>query len=298
MRAFGASGAPPLVRAMNLLVDRPAAPFASAARASSGRMLTAVPWAGHTLVGTFQSQTPVEEPDPTPTASLLDTMVDDAASAFPALRIDRAAVRLVHRGLTPAIVRNGRADLLPDPVVIRHTERGTAGLYTLIGVKFTTARKAAETAVSRIAADLGRPASPCRTADALLPFASLDDASASLAAALGGGRLLLDEDVRRHLTDWYGTESADVVHFCAESGLTGRLAAGAPVLTGEIAYAVVHADAVRLSDAVLRRTPLGSSGHPGRDALTRAAEVMGTACGWTPEARAAEVAAVEERFSE
>jgi glycerol-3-phosphate dehydrogenase len=48
-----------------------------------------------------------------------------------------------------------------------------------------------------------------------------------------------------------------------------------------------------LSDVVLRRTGLGSAGHPGRVALDRAADVMAAAAGWTPEQRAAEIAAVE-----
>jgi hypothetical protein len=40
---------------MNLLVNRPARDIATAARGSSGRMLTMVPWQGLVLVGTFQS---------------------------------------------------------------------------------------------------------------------------------------------------------------------------------------------------------------------------------------------------
>jgi len=296
MRAFGVTGHPPLVRAMNLLLERPSAAFAVAARASSGRMLTAVPWGGRTLVGTFQSNAPVEAPDAVPTASLLGEMLAEVASAFPALQADRSAVRLVHRGLTPAIVRNGRANLLPDPIVIRHADRGTPGLYTLIGVKFTTARRVAETAVTMVARDLIRTVSPCRTATSTLPFAALDDASAPLAAALGAGRVLLDEDIRRHLMDWYGPEAADVVHACAESGLVDRLAPGLPLVSGEIGYAVTHANAIHLSDAVLRRTSLGCTGHPGGEALSRAADIMGALMGWSDAEKADQIAEVEQRY--
>ena len=52
---FGITGAPPLVRALNLLLDRPGrdiAMVAPASHLSRGRMLTAVPWGGGTLVGT------------------------------------------------------------------------------------------------------------------------------------------------------------------------------------------------------------------------------------------------------
>jgi glycerol-3-phosphate dehydrogenase len=93
--------------------------------------------------------------------------------------------------------------------------------------------------------------------------------------------------------DWYGPEAADVVHFCAESGLVDRLAPGLPLMSGEIAYAATHADALHLSDAILRRTPLGCSGHPGRDALVRAADVMGAVVGWSDSEKADQIAEVE-----
>ena len=68
------------------------------------------------------------------------------------------------------------------------------------------------------------------------------------------------------------------------------------VSAGEIAYAVDMASAVRLSDAVLRRTPLGSAGHPGVPALCRAADIMGGKLGWDAERRAAEIALVEAAY--
>ena len=69
-----------------------------------------------------------------------------------------------------------------------------------------------------------------------------------------------------------------------------------PVLAGEMSYAAAHADAVHLSDAVLRRTPLGSAGHPGNEALERAADVMGTFLKWTAVEREEHVSRVLERY--
>ena len=108
--------------------------------------------------------------------------------------------------------------------------------------------------------------------------------------------LTLEREVVEHLASWYGTEAPDVLEYSASRHLVGRLAASSPVLGGEVAYATEHSSAVRLSDAVLRRTSLGSTGHPGREALTRAADIMGSSLGWTPERVAAEMALVEERY--
>jgi glycerol-3-phosphate dehydrogenase len=54
--------------------------------------------------------------------------------------------------------------------------------------------------------------------------------------------------------------------------------------------------AVRLSDAVLRRTEAGSAGHPGAAALHAAAQVMGDELGWTPGDRTREVEDVERVY--
>jgi glycerol-3-phosphate dehydrogenase len=68
------------------------------------------------------------------------------------------------------------------------------------------------------------------------------------------------------------------------------------VLAGEIAYAAENADAVRLADAVLRRTALGGAGHPGSEALQRAAAIMAETCGWTDARRDEELAATERVY--
>jgi len=54
--------------------------------------------------------------------------------------------------------------------------------------------------------------------------------------------------------------------------------------------------AVRLSDAVLRRTEAGSDGHPGAEALQAAAQVMGDELGWSADDRAREIQDVERAY--
>jgi glycerol-3-phosphate dehydrogenase len=107
----------------------------------------------------------------------------------------------------------------------------------------------------------------------------------------------LDPDVAGHLVGWYGTEAPEVLRHAAQIGLLNRLDSTTPVLEGEVSYAVGQLSAVRLSDVVLRRTPLGSAGHPGRPALERAARLMGRLLGWSEARMAQEIAAVEARYA-
>ena len=87
-----------------------------------------------------------------------------------------------------------------------------------------------------------------------------------------------------------------MLSYAAGQGLTERLDPAAPILAGEIGYAVATAGAVRLADAVLRRTPFGAAGRPARPALARAAAIMGARLGWTPERLEQEIVLVDERY--
>ncbi len=306
--SFGVSGAPPLVGASNLVLDRPAPAMALAAPGRSGRMLTCVPWNGVALVGTFQSDTTIDPAEVGSHRLPLESMLFETAVAFPFLGATTSHVRVVHQGLTPAIVRNGRADLLPEPVIIRHGAAGVPGVTSLVGVKFTTARAAAAQAIDAICEELGRAGVRCRTAEVVLPSADIPTSRGRRASALripGGLKPAghddlnhaIDAEASAALVDWYGTEAADVAAYCAAGGLTRPLTEGCRVLAGEIGYAVEHGGVVRLADAVLRRTPLGGTGHPGDAALHAAADLMAAKLAWSPAERAAEIAHVEERFN-
>jgi glycerol-3-phosphate dehydrogenase len=271
---FDTTGAPPLVRAMNLLVDRPAQPVAVAAPGRSGRMLTAVPFAGHVLVGTYQARRVTLQPESVASDEFIDDMLVDVNVAFPALDLTRHSVRNVQQGLTPATVKQGRADLMPESVVIDHAARGAPGLLSLVGVKFTTARASAEMAVNAVVRLLRKRVRPCETAAIALPHAGLANAQEELAHTADDLGRPIDAVVTAHLISWYGTEAPAVLRWSAERSLLDRVDSAQPVLAGEIAYAKAHADAIHVDDAVYRRTALGAAGSPGEPTLARARALM------------------------
>lgn len=296
MSAFGVTGAPAYLRAMNLLLDRPARDIATVAAGPRGGMLTAVPWGGLLLVGTHQSTGAVTTDETEPPDAALEACLADVNATFSQLRATPHDIRVLHHGLVPAIVRAGRADLLPNPQITAHKSAGAPGLVSLIGVKYTSARSAAERAVDMALRELGRGRGRCRTDSTPLPHAGVADAEGRLVETLRSLHLTLDRDVIDHLTAWYGTEATEVVRHAAVAKLLDRIDDKHPMLCGEIDYAAFNAQAVHLADAVMRRTPLGSAGHPGRAALERAAAVMAARLGWSSERVADEIAAVERSY--
>jgi glycerol-3-phosphate dehydrogenase len=155
----------PLLRARNLVLRRPpAVPFAVGAK-TAGRFLFLVPWQGRTMIGT--SYEPAESLPSDPFAFL-----DEAARAFPWAGIERSDVALVHEGLVPG--RQDASGLSTRTRLHDHeSEDGLPGLVSLQGVKYTTARAAAERAVDLVGHRLGRRLPACRTATTALPRAGL-----------------------------------------------------------------------------------------------------------------------------
>jgi glycerol-3-phosphate dehydrogenase len=153
----------PLLRARNLVLRRPSgAPFAVGAR-SGGRFLFLVPWEGRALVGTSYEPATAAPSDP-----LL--FLEQARLVFPWAGLAPGDLALVHEGLVPG---SGHADgLATRGRVIDHgREGGPAGLVSIVGVKYTTARALAERAIDRVLAALGRRPVACRTATTPLAHA-------------------------------------------------------------------------------------------------------------------------------
>ncbi len=193
---LGAAVTLPLLQAVNLVTTHPATDVALGGRGASGRTLFLVPWQGRAVFGTLESPGLCAPDDLAIGAAALEEFLRDLNAAFPTYHLTVGAVSLVHRGVVPARVRPGRAPALEGrELVFEHASAGLAGLISVAGTKYTTARAVAERVVNRLFVHLGRPAVPCRsdqiplphcalTGDALLRHAAANEMVATLADAV------------------------------------------------------------------------------------------------------------------
>lgn len=281
MRLFGNDRPFPVLKALNVVTSRTAGDLALAAQAPTGRMLTMTPWRGRALVGTWQSRAFANPQDAGVSSDELQACLTDVNAAFPALRLTPADVTLVHRGLVPAI--NGRRgpELRPRHTVIDHGSSGAPGALTLVGVKYTTARLAAERAIDRVMKLAGRPVGRSTTARGTLPGAGIADHEALAIETARAVGVELDPAVRSHLVATYAERCAPIIRLMGESRELGaRVSDRVPVTAAEIVHAIRAESAVRLSDVAVRRTPLGSMEYPGDEAARRVAAIAAVELGW------------------
>ena len=167
VRRLADPGLPPLVapsQGIHLVFDGKVLPGGAAImvpHTSDGRVMFAIPWHGHTVVGT--TDTPIEEAslEPRPFDQEIEFVLE-TASRYLRQPLTRADVRSVFVGIRP-LVRSGDATstaaLSRDHLI--HID--PTGLITVTGGKWTTWRGMAEHCVNTAAMLEHLPEKPCPT---------------------------------------------------------------------------------------------------------------------------------------
>jgi glycerol-3-phosphate dehydrogenase len=201
-----------------------------------GRVLFAIPWHGHTLVGTTDVPIPRAPADPTATDAEIDFILE-TAGRYLATAPTRADVLATFAGVRP-LVKGGavRTSGLSRDHLIR-TEQ--PGLVTITGGKWTTYRAMAEDCVDVAARLADLPHRPCPTAELRLHGAADVDPGDEF-----GG---------------YGSDAAAVRAVVeSDAALAERLHPDLPYRAGEVLWAARHELARTADDVLFRRLRAGA----------------------------------------
>jgi glycerol-3-phosphate dehydrogenase len=233
--------------------------------ALDGRAVFAIPWAGHTWLGTTDTDFEDDPATASATADEVQYLVDSVAPYLPAARTAR-------KYWTCAGVRAlARADGSASAVSRMHRIAADApGLVSVIGGKLTGYRAIAEEVVDAVCRQLGHTS---RSSTAVTPLPGGDAArrGPDTLEAIYGGRA----SRVRALAD-------------AEPALAQPLAPGYPDIAAQVVYAVRHEWCTTLDDFVRRRSYLGFRPDRGEAALADVSRTMAQELGWSEERRRAE----------
>jgi glycerol-3-phosphate dehydrogenase len=172
------------------------------------------------------------------------------------------------------------------------------GLISMFGVRYTTARQTAQEAVDAVFHVLGhKTPPPCRTAETPLQGGSIFHMDNFLRAVVQRDVGGIPAKTLRRIATTYGTGYDRVLQMARDvPGLAAPLGHDCDVIGAEILYAARQEMAVKLGDALIRRTEAGAAGHPGADAVERAAAIMARAHEWDEWRMRNEIGEVEAFF--
>ena len=268
--------------------------------ARNSRHLFLVPWRNCTLVGVWHVVVP-REPDAVELPRVeLRQFIDEFNASYPALRLQESEVRRVDFGLVPfgeASRQNGGLSFGKQSRLIDHRRHGeVAGLISLISVRYTVARRDAVDALDLAAAQLGARASGSDSSSRHLPAGNIEDFGKSLRECAARRPAWLPVTATEGLVRNYGTHVEHVLALAASDPQLARCFSGSEVSYAEAAYAVREEMAQRMTDVVLRRTGLGTNGHPGARALDEMQELLCRELRWSENRAVEERAALERHF--
>ena len=273
-------------------------PDAILARGNRNFFIT--PWRGVSLIGTTDT---VYEGDPDDfriTGGDLRAFIDEINQSLPAAQLRRDQVPFAFGGLRPITEKNidtGSKVARKYEIYDHAADLGVTGLFTVIGVKYTTCRLLAEKVVTLVFHKLDRPAPAAVTAQTPLAGGRIERWDAFERDAVAAAPAGVSAQTMRHLAHSYGTGYGVILDLVRVQPAAAALLSGSSeVIAAEVLHAARAEAALHLTDVVLNRTDLGSQGHPGRAALAACADLMARELGWPAARRASELAAAERRF--
>ncbi len=199
-----------------------------------GRVMFAIPWRGHVIVGT--TDTPIAEPslEPRPLEGEIDFIIE-TASDYLARRPSRADILSVFTGIRPLVKAGGNSNtaaLSRDHTITI----SKSGLLSIMGGKWTTYRKMAEDCVDHAVVLARLEEKPCVTRN--LPIH-------------GCRRATGDEGPLA----CYGSDAREIQRLIQEQPeLAWRLDLALPINGAQVLWAVRHEMARTVDDVLARRT--------------------------------------------
>jgi glycerol-3-phosphate dehydrogenase len=252
------------------------------------RVFFSIPWMGLQLVGTTDTDYASDPSEVAADADDVSYLQRGIAFALP--EADTGTVHYTYAGIRNLVPEDGKSEsaVSRKHQVVDHARAGLAGLTTLVGGKITPYRAVCEHVVDHLRLTRARS----DTARAPLPGAPAGDA-ADLVGELETRLAGMGADARAACTlaHTYGTRAHDLLDRLARDPDARRpVCDHAPMLQGEIAFAIETEMARTAADVLLRRASAGWMACEGLDALPHALDGLDRALGREPAARKADEA--------
>lgn len=207
-----------------------------------GRIFFLMPWEGESLLGTTDSDFDGDPDNLEVTDADIDYLLAAYAHYFPQKPLGRKDIISGFAGLRPLAANE---EGMPSDVSREHIiASADSGLISLVGGKYTTARKVAEQVVDRVIAQAGLEARVCRTQDVPLPHVQPA-----------------------------GEEKRDLEPICEHH----------PETWGSLRAAIEQEQALTLEDWYYRRTYIGYGRCGGRHCVEKTAAFFAKQLGWSAE---------------
>jgi glycerol-3-phosphate dehydrogenase len=244
-----------------------------------GRVLFAIPYQKHLLVGTTDDETNLTENEFGPTSAEVHYLLE-YINEYLDVHAQPAQVLAGFGGLRPLVMAESgnTKDLVRDHEV--ETD-AASGLISILGGKWTTYRLMAKDTIDTAEQVLGKKV-PCTTENiALIGSKSFDHTTAIQLQQVSGW----DHEVVKHLVSKYGDQSLLIAaKLTTNPAGKDRLLPGMPYTLAELDYVVENEMAHTIKDVLARRWGVQlADWKQTRELIPEVGSIMAEKLGWTAE---------------
>ena len=278
-----------IITAKNLVSGK----YAVGSMTPAGRHFFLIPWRGHTLIGTTDKPYIGNPDEYHVTRQSIDELIAEVNASFGDGKLSFADVLHAFGGLRPLVEEQTEETYTCSRryEIFDNTEEGLNGLITVEGGKYTTSRRLAENCLKTIATKLSRPLGQSMTDKHHLSGCDITDMNNFL-LTIARDNIDFAGNTLDYLGRNYGTEYDVILKLAREDAALAEAVNADGEILAQVTYAIQHEMARTLADIVLRRTGIGTLGHPGEEVLQKVAALAAKELNWDAGKVKQEIAAV------
>ena len=266
----------------------------------SGRHIFIIPWRGHSLIGTTDTEYLGSPDDWKVTRKSIEGLIEEVNISFSdRIKISYDDILYCYVGLRPLVETETKDEDVYQSSrkyeIFDNSKDGIEGLITVEGGKYTTSRNLAVNVVNAACRKLGIKAAGSGTDKNFLAGSEIEDIEAFVRYC----EELYDKFDKKHidyLSRIYGTEIDSVMNIAAENRKYSEPLTPDGEMLAQVVYAVREEMALTLNDILFRRTGIGTLGHPGKTVIKKVADTAGELLGWDAKRKKDEISEAEKKL--
>jgi glycerol-3-phosphate dehydrogenase len=266
-----------------------------------------VPWRDGTMIGTTYKKYKGTVKDCCVEKEDIGNFVKEVNQIAPSIELETNDICFAHVGLLPADETDwdSSADVqLKKKNIVIDLEKinNTQGLIIVSGIKYTTANQVADKIMQIITARIGQKMlstdqEPPLLGGEISTVKTSDSCFTDKIKPAHDQLSISKEDIIKHLKNQYGNSYHKILSYLEEDTAYAELISEhQPTIQAEVIHGIREEMAHSLMDVLMRRTELGSFGHPGKPALKKCAELLAKELGWDEQRTTHEIDEVESFY--
>ncbi|MBE0687166.1 MAG: glycerol-3-phosphate dehydrogenase/oxidase [Anaerolineaceae bacterium] len=247
-----------------------------------GRHFNIIPWRGHSLIGTTDREY-IGDPDAYEITreKIKEFLVEVNGALNEKDQIAYSDVLYTYGGLRP-LVEDQTKEVYKSSrkyEIYDNEKDGLKGLITVEGGKYTTSRSLAENVVRLVVKKLGLGSYKSKTAKKYLTGSEIKNINSFIGSAIFENEDFPETTIN-YLARVYGTEYTDVLKIARnQPEYAASINADGEILA-QVVFGIRNEMARTLTDILLRRTGIGTLGHPGKEVLQKVTEIAAEELNW------------------